>query len=51
MGFCRQTKLEAKLEIGRTIVDVKAEGGMAGSLCPDIYHLPEAPEEEGFLCE
>ena len=50
MGFCRQTKLEAKLEICRTIVDVKTEGGLAGSLCPDIYHLTEAPEEEGFLC-
>ena len=51
MGFCRQTKLEAKLEICRTIVDVKTEGGLAGSLCPDIYHLTEAPEEESFLCE
>ena len=50
MVVCRQTKLEAKLKICRTVVDVKTECCLARSLCPDIDHLPEAPEEEGFLC-
>ena len=51
MGLCRQTKLDAKLKIRRAIADVEVESGLARSTCPDIDHLPEASDKEGFLCE
>ena len=49
MGVAGQTKLEAKLEICYTIVNVEGESGLAGSPGPDIHNLLEAPEEEGLL--
>ena len=51
MGLCRQTKVEAEVEICRAIANVEIKGGLTRSDCPDIDHLSEAPEEEGFLCE
>ena len=51
MGLCMQTNLEAKFEICHAIADVEIESVLAGSPCPDTNSLPEAPQEEGFLCE
>ena len=51
MRFCWKTQLEAKLKVSRAIVDIEIEGSLAGSPRPDIDHLLEAPEEEGFLSE
>ena len=51
MGFCRQTKLEANIQICQAIADVEIECCLAGSPCPDFDNLPKAPQKEGFLCE
>ena len=51
MRLCRQTQLEAKVEICRAIANVEIKSGLTRSACPDIDHLSEAPEQEGFLCE
>ena len=49
VGFCGQTKLEAKFEICLPIGNVQGEGGLAGPPGPNIDHLLEAPEEEGLF--